>query len=284
MAACADRVAREYADLVAQGATTAQLCQTDRYHALAVAFKTTLLAALVYNNFRITPVNAWTVYSTVQILMSSSLGTPTLALGNVLAMFAASAHGMHQDQVRRRCVSFEDIFKWLQALLNSVMQLTMAKANQELDLVRMAHWLRSNRAAVNEEFKVARGMRDLQPVSAAAGRDQGHRRAGQGGRVTRQGARRGGPGTGRAVRRAQPDRARGRHTLRAQVAQGRLGAHVAQGRVHAHVAQGRVEAHVTKGRVEAHVAKGRVGAQGAAVKAASCTCGSPVAGTASARS
>jgi hypothetical protein len=45
------------------------------------------------------------------------------------------------------------------------MQLTMAKTNQELDLVRMAHWLRSNRAAVDEEFKVARGMRDVQPVS-----------------------------------------------------------------------------------------------------------------------
>jgi hypothetical protein len=47
MAACADRVARDYADLVAGGATAAKLCQTDRYYALAVAFKATLLAALV---------------------------------------------------------------------------------------------------------------------------------------------------------------------------------------------------------------------------------------------
>jgi hypothetical protein len=51
MAACADRVAREYADLVAGGATAAQLCHTHRYYALAVAFKTTLLVALLYGMF-----------------------------------------------------------------------------------------------------------------------------------------------------------------------------------------------------------------------------------------
>jgi hypothetical protein len=115
VASCVDRVAREYADLVAEGETAAQLCQTDRFYALAVAFKTTLLAALVYSNFRITPVNAWTVYSTVQILMASSLGTPSLALGNVLAMFAASAHEIHRDQARRQSESLDDVFQWLRA-------------------------------------------------------------------------------------------------------------------------------------------------------------------------
>jgi hypothetical protein len=47
MTACVDRVARDYDDLVAEGATAAQLCKTDRFYTLAVAFKTTLLAALV---------------------------------------------------------------------------------------------------------------------------------------------------------------------------------------------------------------------------------------------
>jgi hypothetical protein len=34
-----------------------------------------------------------------------------------------------------------------------------------MDLVRMAHWLRSHRAATNRQFRVARDMLDLQPVS-----------------------------------------------------------------------------------------------------------------------
>jgi hypothetical protein len=90
MAACADRVARDYADLVAQGATAAQLCQTDRFYTLAVAFKTTLLAALVYGTFHITPITSHTVYNTVQTFVLSSV-SPTLALSNILGMFAMSS-------------------------------------------------------------------------------------------------------------------------------------------------------------------------------------------------
>jgi hypothetical protein len=90
MTAYVDRVARDYADLVAEGATAAQLCQTDRFYTLAVAFKTTLLAALVYNTFRITPVTARSVYNAAQTLVLSSI-SPTLALSSIMGLFGLSA-------------------------------------------------------------------------------------------------------------------------------------------------------------------------------------------------
>jgi hypothetical protein len=61
--------------------------------------------------------------------------------------------------------SLEDVFDWLRLLYGGCQQPTIAAANRRMDLVRMAHWLRSHRAAVNKEFRVSRDMLDLQPVS-----------------------------------------------------------------------------------------------------------------------
>jgi hypothetical protein len=59
----------------------------------------------------------------------------------------------------------DDVSDWCRILYNAVRHLTLAEANRRMDLVRMAHWLRSHRAAVNRVFRVSQGMRDLQPVS-----------------------------------------------------------------------------------------------------------------------
>jgi hypothetical protein len=162
MTACADRVARDYADLVAEGATAAQLCQTDRFYTLAVAFKTMLLAALLYGTFHITPITSHTVYSTVQTLVSSSV-SPTLTLSNILGMFAMSSQYVIRRQVRNSHDAtlddvIDDVFDWCHILYNAVRHLTLAEANRRMDLVRMAHWLRSHRAAVNSVFRVSHGM------------------------------------------------------------------------------------------------------------------------------
>jgi hypothetical protein len=53
--------------------------------------------------------------------------------------------------------SVEDVFDWLRLLYGSCQQLTIAAASRRMDLVRMA--------AVNREFRVARDMLNLQPVS-----------------------------------------------------------------------------------------------------------------------
>jgi hypothetical protein len=68
MTACVGRVPLDYPDLLAEGATAAQLCQTDRYYTIAVAFKTTLLAAIVYNRVSFGYLNPWRVYSVAMTL------------------------------------------------------------------------------------------------------------------------------------------------------------------------------------------------------------------------
>jgi hypothetical protein len=60
---------------------------------------------------------------------------------------------------------FDDVLDWCRVLYGVERHLTIAAANRRMDLVRMAPWLRSHRAAVHKKFRLSRDMLDLQPVS-----------------------------------------------------------------------------------------------------------------------
>eukprot|EP00962_Isochrysis_galbana_P019151 scaffold5578_cov110-Isochrysis_galbana.AAC.5 len=159
---CERRVTRDYPDLLATGATAAELCSTDRYYTIAAAFKAALLTAIMYTHYTGISPTTWGVLRLVKQYMKHVVGT---FAAEQTSAWASYFYHYGMAVATGEVLKMNAMVLWTESLIGSVYGLTVASAHKALDLVRMAHWLRSNRRDVNRSIKVSGDLPEMEPVT-----------------------------------------------------------------------------------------------------------------------